>query len=282
MLTTGRAYVTGHVDCEGQALNSAGPQQPHAQAKQSGVTFVQLHQLVHDFHDYKLMNRRKNLLLLYIFLVLLYVGLNVALLGVNFESQEFIEENYYTAFHMAAFWGVFAFTLLEAFILISTETVHWWVGADISWLHRVQSLVILFNVMFSFATAVLFSMFPEEFEVPAHYMEYSVQVLITAVNLFFVVDQTRDANPNGLIYRLRYVEFTVALLVLALSVLQILIFSGAIPTTIEAERAAHFCEFTNEIFNGLFALMYAILAYTNVRKTIVHHYKEMKAAGEES
>jgi hypothetical protein len=44
-----------------------------------------------------------------------------------------------------------------------------------------------------------------------------------------------------------------------------------------AERAAHFAEFTNEIFNGLFALLYAILPYTDVRNQLHDHYFKMKA-----
>ena len=68
----------------------------------------------------------------------------------------------------------------------------------------------------------------------------------------------------------------VANLVFILSIIQIAIYAEGIPTTIEAERAAHFCEFTTEIFNGLFAFIYAVAVYSDVKRCVCEHYADMK------
>jgi hypothetical protein len=79
-------------------------------AASAPLTFVQIHHLIEDIHEYGLLDVKMNRLLIYIFSILLYIGLNAALLGANFQVQEFIEEHYYIAFHMADFWGLFGFT----------------------------------------------------------------------------------------------------------------------------------------------------------------------------
>ena len=234
---------------------------------ESPLTFFQAHRLVHDLHDHGLLEVRKDRLLIYIFLILMFLGLNVALMAANCKSQQFIEENYFTTFHMASFWGVFAFTMLEALVLIATDVI--------SWDNRVLSSIILFNVMASFATAFLFSFHPRAFEVVSHYIEYTVQLLITGVNLVFVINYTRSANPQAMVYRLRNIEIGVAIFGLILSILTLIIFTGAIPMNMEKERAAHFCEFANDIFNGTFALCYAVLCYMDVRITQQECYEKM-------
>jgi hypothetical protein len=46
-------------------------------------------------------------------------------------------------------------------------------------------------------------------------------------------------------------------LTILLSVLTILIYSEAFHVKIGADRAAHYCEFINEIINSIFALIFA-------------------------
>ena len=143
------------------SLQCTGPQSGH-------ISYSQLHKLIHDIHDYNVMELRKNTMLGYIFLILVYVGINIGLLGVNFKSQEFIDENYYMSFHLLSFWAVFAFTLLETFILLFTEMV--------STSHLLLSGVVIFNVVATLSTAIIFTIDPRVYEVIAHYMEYCVQV----------------------------------------------------------------------------------------------------------
>jgi hypothetical protein len=165
---------------------------------------------------------------------------------------------------MAGFWGVFFFSLLEAVILLSTDIISW---SNIS-----QSLLILINVMVAFSTAVLFSMDPRTFETLCHYMEYSVQILISSVNVIFVMSFFRNPDPENVGYKLRYVEITLAVVVLKLSMITLLIYAGLFSAIrMEPERAAHFCEFTNEICNGLFTLAYAVRYFTIARNQIQDH-----------
>jgi len=251
-----------------EADNDGSAGHVHAQADPASA---QILYLMGDVHEYGVLKARQNHLLLYVFLVLLYIGLNVALLGANFQSQELIEEEYYSSFHMAAFWGVFGFTLLEAFILIATDII--------TWANRCQTLVILFNVMAAFATAMLFSFDPHLYEVPAHYMEYSIQILISWVNIIFLrsyMIRAANTGPNSM-YRCGSVEMAVALAVLGLAMFTLIVYTGVIPTDMGPERAAHFCEFINEIFNGLFALAYATFCYKDANKQLNQHYKGMKA-----
>jgi len=251
-----------------EADNNGSAQHVHAQADPASV---QILFLMGDVHEYGVLQARKNHLLLYVFLVLLYIGLNVALLGANFQSQELIEEEYYYSFHLTAFWGLFAFTLLEAFILIATDII--------TWANKCQTLVILFNVMAAFATAMLFSFDPHLYEVPAHYMEYSVQILISWVNIIFLrsyMIRAANTGPKSM-YRCGGLEMAVASAVLGLAMFTLVVYTGVIPTDMGPERAAHFCEFINEIFNGVFALAYATFCYNETKKELDQHYKGMKA-----
>jgi hypothetical protein len=250
-------------DCE---MSKFVPDSENTNGRGSGqhqelLAIVHLHRFLGDAHEHRLQDVRQNRLLIYVFLIVLYIGLNAALLGANFKSQDFIELFYFSSFHLTAFWSVFGFTLLEAFILISTDIL--------SWSNKLQTLLVLFNVMSTFATATLFTFDPHEFEVPAHYMEYTVQILISGVNIIFLQSyMNRNGDPESMVYKLRYLEMTVALLVLGLSMLTLVLYTGVIPLKIESERAAHFCEFTNEIFNGIFALAYAISCFTDVRNKL--------------
>jgi hypothetical protein len=105
-----------------------------------------------------------------------------------------------------------------------------------------QSSLMTFDIVATLVTALLFSIFPDAYEIDAHYMEYSVQILISCVNFVFIVDYiSQPANRNTFVYRWRWVELAVAVLVVVLSFIQIFIFRKWIPVSIEPERAAHFC-----------------------------------------
>lgn len=110
---------------------------------------------------------------------------------------------------------------------------------------------------------------PELFEVPAHYMEYSIQLLVSGVNILFI---NQSASP-----RQRTIERVVLCLVMGLSVLQLALYSGQPPVAMGPERSAHFCEFTTEIFNGLFALLYALQCYKEVQANISSHALVMRS-----
>jgi hypothetical protein len=261
--------------------------------EQAPLTFTQAHHLVVDVHEYSLLDIKMNRLLFYIFVVLIYIGLNVALLGANMNDQEYIETHYYLSFHLSSFWGVFIFALIEALVFFVTKTL--------SWDNRIQSTVVLCNVMLTFATALLFTFDPVAYETPAHYMEYIAQILISAVNLIFLntyMNNIRDKTSP--VYKLRYLEVFIALFVLGLSILTLFLYTRStgdptgndnssssliwwnvwmdIVREIGPERSAHFAEFFNEICNGIFALFYTMISYTAVRKHLEEQYHRMRSA----
>jgi len=216
------------------------------------------HYVLLGIHNHSKISIRLYLALLYIFSLLGYIGIFLALLALNFKDQEFIEEFYYRSFHLLAFWGIFVFTVIEAFILILSELVT-----------KPQAALLGFNVISSLMTAILFNVYPEEYEVVAHYLEYAIQIFISGVNFFFVFNLLR-ARPDSYnaFYKYRYLELVVVLAIIILSVFQLFFYSDLISTDIGAERTAHFCEFVNEIMNGCFALWFACVIYLGIRNEL--------------
>jgi len=216
--------------------------------------FCKYHQLTLNIHYHHQMNTKKTLILIYNFLILLYIGVQFGLLGVNFQTQDFIEANYYLPFHLLEFWAVFILTVLESLILIATGNIN-----TEDWPNTIQGSVLLFNVLSTLTAAIIFSMFPNTYEVPSHYMEYSIQILITLTDFIFIYKSSKTSDNKTY----TYIKFGFAISTLCLSVFQILVYAAAFSTGIEAERAAHFCEFSNEIANGCFALWYGFNMYKN-------------------
>ena len=205
------------------------------------------------FHDH--LSRNRYLIIIYIFLILSYIGVFFGLLSVNFKDQEFIETNYYKPFHLLSFWAIFVFTILETLILLLSENIK----------NPLQIFVLFFDIVVTLSIAIMFTMYPEEYEEVAHYMEYSVQILISSVNYFFIFNmmygRIKAKSKNKFLYVLQGIEIIVATLTIILSIFQLIFYSGAITTNMSKERVAHFCEFVNEILNGLFALIYSLSVY---------------------
>lgn len=270
----------------------------------SPLTAHTLHQVAHDIHEFNLLKERLSYFSIYILAIVLFMGLNGALLLANLPSQQFIEDHYAFMFHMLSFWGVFLFTLVEAALLISTGV------ASLSSIseggttgNRISgyfSIVILVDVVFSFVSALLYTMDPEFFEVPSHYLEYSIQIPISCVNLMFVEDRILDRQRSGdklcattsmneriptvkddssstaktgffSIRNIDWVDFP-SLIPVALSLLQLLLYSGILSTNMSPERASHFCEFLNELLNGMFALQYALRSYATTQRQLNYHH----------
>jgi len=229
--------------------------------------FKSLFSLMKGLNDYQTAKTNQNIILIYILLILVYAALQLALLGVNFQSQEFIEENYYLVFHLLEFWAVFIFTLIEAFVLLFT--------GQLSMTNKFQTGLLLFNIVVTFVAVMMFSIYPDFYEVTSHYIEYSVQILITLVDFVFIIGNSfgKDAEKNNSFYKFRWAQIIIASLVFALSWVQIFIYNGSLPVTIEPERAAHFCEFSTEFFNAMFAFMYAMSNYLNKEKDTNRKYE---------
>ena len=124
------------------------------------MDFERLHKLMHDIHDYDLKSSQKLKLLLYMTVIVIYIGVQVGLLAANFKDQNFIDTHYYLPFHLAEFWAVFIFVTSEAFILISAEILNLQ--------STLQMSLLVFNIIVTLMVAILFTLYPDFYEVPAH------------------------------------------------------------------------------------------------------------------
>jgi len=235
--------------------------------KKTDEHFFKYHQLTLCIHDYNLISSKKILTLIYIFLIIMYIGIQIGLMGVNFKSQDFIESNYYLPFHMLAFWAVFILTVLESLILIITGNV-----TQDDWINILQTVILLFNVVSTLSAAIIFSMFPAEYEVPAHYMEYSIQIFITLVDFLFIFKGSKTETNKWIIIS----KYIFAVLIFLLSLFQLLTYSAAVNVDMEPERAGHFMEFANEIANGLIALWFGFDQYYQISNNLLFHEHKMR------
>jgi len=255
-------------DINGDEINrlQEGNKTPRTHEQQD--PFCKFHKLTLNIHDHEQTDSKKNLILLYNFIILGYIGIQLGLLSANFQSQDFIEANYYAPFHFIEFWAIFCFTIMESLILFITGNL-----TTDDWMSTIQTVVLLFNVVFSLIPAILFSLYPEFYEVPSHYLEYSIQILITSIDFIFIF-KSSSKNDNKTYY---YSKMAFAIGTFCLSIFQILVYAEAFSVGIEAERAAHFCEFSNESANGCFALWYGFEMYSKYKDDLQCHEQSMKA-----
>ena len=258
------------------------------------LTFGQMHHLVHDIHEYGLLKERLLWFTVYMFLLVLFIGLNLALLYSNTNDVEYIEANYEVPFHLFSFWGVFVFTLVEAALLISTNgrgrsmtSSSSGIGAAV----QLSTMTIFASVMASFLAAVLYTLDHETFEVPAHWVEYVVQLLLSGINVWLVASYCYFGHPqqqqdnvlhrstsmdtikqsSSWVYELRHMEMSVAIAVVVATIWMMLLYAEICPTKIGGERAAHFVEFATDVVNGIFALVYAMLSYNDLHSRLSEH-----------
>jgi glucan phosphoethanolaminetransferase (alkaline phosphatase superfamily) len=217
-----------------------------------------LHRLIFGLHLQSQVRWKIHLIQFYIFSLLSYIAVFLALLGVNFKPNSFIDKHYHLAFHHLAFWGVFVFTVIEAFILTLTNLVT-----------KFQMYILGFNVVTTLTTVVLFSIYPHEYEVVTHYLEYTIQIFISAVNFLFVLNLMKRRDTSNVFYKYRYLELFAVCLVIVLSIFQLIFFTEAIPLGgLEGDRLAHFLEFINEIMNACFVLCFAFVTYSDFQKEL--------------
>ncbi len=217
---------------------------------------------------------KKNFILSYLISSVLYLGLNLSLLAANFQDQEFIEENYYLPFHLLEFWAVFVFSVIEAFVLHSVGLLQF----EGSLFQKTQTVLVWSNILFTMMTAVLFSLYPPFYEVPAHYMEYSAQILLTIVNFVFIFGNNPTQNdpaeePISKTAKVnKYALIVLASFSVLLSLLQLLVYSDAIKTQIGGERAGHFIEFSVESLNAVIVIFFTLQKYRIISKQLDEKY----------
>jgi len=70
---------------------------------------TKFHKMMHDIHDFELLQTRRTKILIYVFILIVYASIQITLIIANTPNQEFIEANYYGSFHLLEFWAVFVF-----------------------------------------------------------------------------------------------------------------------------------------------------------------------------
>jgi hypothetical protein len=231
-----------------------------------------IHVLLHHLHDHKALAVRKFALLIYMFLIVIYFAVCATLLGANCQEQSVIEATYYLPFHMVEFWGAFIFAVLEAFILVTIEVLSL---AD----NKLAGLLVGLNVVAAFVAALLFSFSPQLYEVPAHYIEYSVQITLTGANFIFifVLPMATKDNPMWKMWaRFRVAEVVVVAVLLLCAILKLLFYTSVIPVGMGPERASHFFEFTGEMANSVFAFAFSFILYLDLTLRQREHDEKMK------
>jgi hypothetical protein len=123
--------------------------------------------------------------------------------------------------------------------------------------------------------AIIFTMYPEEYEIPSHYMEYSAQILITLLDFVFIINYVKSSTSGTWVYKLRHFEIGLAAVTLVLSILQFLVYTDVIPTEPGGERSGHFFEFSIEAANAAFVLWFAIISYLQMDTDAYTHYQKM-------
>jgi hypothetical protein len=203
----------------------------------------------------------------YAVLAVLFGAFQLALLGINFQSQEYIETKIFSPFHLGEFWAIFLFTLLEAIILTTSGAL------DLAQLGRLRLLyygTMGMNIVLTFVAAVLLSMDSETFEKPAHFLEYCAQIPITLIDLVFVFQQsaiavvdTQGDSGSPLSWSSSTASLTslaglASFVVLVGSILQLFAYTKTFELSIPGEQVAHFFEFPIEFVNACIALWFAL------------------------
>jgi hypothetical protein len=171
---------------------------------------------------------------------------------------------------MVEFWGAFIFAVLEAFILVSIEVLD--PGKNM-----LPALLIGINIIGTLVAALLFSFSPELYEVPSHFIEYGVQITITATDFLFIflLPNMTDSPIGKLWTRFRVVEIVAVSIFLVASILKFFFYTGLIACDMEPERAAHFFEFTGEMANSIFAFAFAFFLYLDLQARQRQHDAEL-------
>lgn len=117
-------------------------------------------------------------------------------------------------------------------------------------------LIIIVNVGGTFLAFLLFLLNAQFWEVPAHWIEYGVQLFVTATSFAFIFG---NKNSSSLLYKYRNLEAGLVLLGVVMAGLKLLVYGEVIEFEMSGERAAHFFEYTGEMFNDVFVFLFAFI-----------------------
>ena len=173
---------------------------------------------------------------------------NTALLIANCYDQDFIESQYYWAFHFLDFGQGFVFAISEAVILIQCGFIT----------GLLNLIIVTLSIGGTTVPLILFLLNAEVWEIPAHWLEYSAQYFVTLTSFAFIFG---NQDKKGVLYKYRYYEAALIVISLSMSILKLFIYGEVIEIEMGGERAAHFFEYTGEMFNDVFALVFTIIRF---------------------
>ena len=127
--------------------------------------------------------------------------------------------------------------------------------------------MIIVNVGGTLIALILFLFNAEFFETTAHWIEYSIQFCVTFTSFAFIFG---NQDKKSALYKYRYYEAGLVCISLIIACLKLFVYGEVIEFEMGGERAAHFFEYSGEMFNDAFALAFTIIRLTAVKKQILN------------
>eukprot|EP00931_Biecheleriopsis_adriatica_P056927 TRINITY_DN33767_c0_g1_i1.p1 TRINITY_DN33767_c0_g1~~TRINITY_DN33767_c0_g1_i1.p1 ORF type:complete len:269 (+),score=36.09 TRINITY_DN33767_c0_g1_i1:100-906(+) len=177
-------------------------------------------------------------------LCLVYIAVNFVCLGINFCGQYYGYldiGSHDLVFHLIEFWATFAFSVIQVYSLVYSPRS---LGSVYSNTFLLK-LVIFFNVVATFSSALLVAVSLEWFEVPSHEIEYMNEITMGFLD---VVLLAVVAKQYGHVVDTRCATSAVALAVAAIQLFVYNYWDG--PHGGVGEPAAHYFEFIFEILSA--------------------------------
>jgi hypothetical protein len=185
-------------------------------------------------------------------LCMMYMGVNVVCLTINSMDEDFREANE-LVFHLLEFWATFVFSVVQVYSLVFSPRS---LGAVYS-NPLVLKMVVFFNVVATFISALLVSVSLENFEATSHELEYFNEITMAFVDVVLLAVVARQAGYGQQTGKCSTFLTTVVALVVA--VVQLLIYNlldG--PNGGSGEQLAHFFEFTFEILSAFISFSFCM------------------------
>lgn len=201
-------------------------------------------------------NELKSSSIIIIFLIIyttIYFFSSMCLFIANTQGPEVIEK-FEIAFHSLDFIGSFIFALVEGISLIMSNIVV--VG-------ELRFYLLVLNIGMTLTGSILFILSPEYWEITSHWIEFSAQVFLTLTDLIFISVQFKR-NKDNILYKYRYYELIFVIMLLFCSIFKLFIFGNVFYFGIDPEQLAHYFEFSGEMANSIFALLFLTAYYDDI------------------
>ena len=126
--------------------------------------------------------------------------------------------------------------------------------------------ILIVNVGGTLVALILFLFDGEIWETPAHWIEYSIQLFVTLTSFVFIFG---NKDKTSVLYRYRYLEAGLVCISLAIASLKLFVYGEVIEFEMGGERAAHYFEYSGELFNDIFAIMFTYIRYQQAQQQIM-------------